>query len=443
MLPPWPPMATEATEPHSAGEQAGMPWMVCEACSFPLLSEAELIEEKFECWNKVTWAYELSVLGRESAWCYSATNAHDHRFDVVRVLPSALGRSIHCRGVPIPEFSWFPGFSWSMAHCRQCGRHLGWGFSPDEPQPGTGSATTKQGSRKRAAQAEPADLRMEVTVGEAVAADAGAIGAGADARLASAGADAVAVGAEAGVGAVGAGSGVVEEAQRLEHGEDTSPERDTSAEESQEEDEDEDEEELEDEALHLQELGASGPDPGQLSFFGLVLTKMREKDLSRAEVDGRFQALEEARHSQALRRASPRQVVHSLLRMVNRAYFSGQVDDALLAGFGDEIHDPSALAEGAVVAAAGEPTALGGGRPSSVAVVTAVAATDAATAPGVEVGDGTQASGAGSAQLAQDQPPAEQMGDVPDNTGRSCGCSGTSWPSRRTRSSGRSRRATR
>ncbi|CAK0788077.1 unnamed protein product [Prorocentrum cordatum] len=126
-------------------------WLACRQCALPLATAAELIEEKFASWQKVTWAYELGVLGRESTWCYSATNAHDHRFDVVRVLPSALGPSIRCSGEPTQEHSWFPGFSWSMAHCRLCDAHLGWSFSPDGAAPAQG-----QGPLGRTAPAAPA-----------------------------------------------------------------------------------------------------------------------------------------------------------------------------------------------------------------------------------------------------------------------------------------------
>lgn len=111
-------------------------WFVCGQCGFPLVSQDELIEQQFQCWKQVTWAYELSVLGRDAIWCYSATNAHDHRFDVVRVLPTVQDRSIRCIGEPTAEYSWFPGYSWSMAYCRQCDRHLGWGFSPDKEEEG-------------------------------------------------------------------------------------------------------------------------------------------------------------------------------------------------------------------------------------------------------------------------------------------------------------------
>ncbi len=29
-------------------------------------------------------------------------------------------------GEPTEDHTWFPGFSWSFAHCSQCNRHLGW-----------------------------------------------------------------------------------------------------------------------------------------------------------------------------------------------------------------------------------------------------------------------------------------------------------------------------
>ncbi|MGE5839219.1 MAG: cereblon family protein [Deltaproteobacteria bacterium] len=29
-------------------------------------------------------------------------------------------------GEPTEEHTWFPGYAWCMAFCRQCGQHLGW-----------------------------------------------------------------------------------------------------------------------------------------------------------------------------------------------------------------------------------------------------------------------------------------------------------------------------
>jgi hypothetical protein len=35
------------------------------------------------------------------------------------------------QGSPTPEHTWFPGFSWSFAHCSRCYRHLGWFYRAD------------------------------------------------------------------------------------------------------------------------------------------------------------------------------------------------------------------------------------------------------------------------------------------------------------------------
>ncbi|CAE7617013.1 ohgt [Symbiodinium natans] len=114
----------------AAGDKGQSSWLVCAACTYPLVRVEELIEEKFECRKDVSWSYELDVM-EQQIWCYSATNAHDHRFDVVRVLPTGLSRSLAVEGKPTAEFSWFPGFAWAMAHCCHCNRHLGWAFYPE------------------------------------------------------------------------------------------------------------------------------------------------------------------------------------------------------------------------------------------------------------------------------------------------------------------------
>jgi len=32
-------------------------------------------------------------------------------------------------GAPQDAHSWFPGFFWRIAHCQQCGEHMGWFFA--------------------------------------------------------------------------------------------------------------------------------------------------------------------------------------------------------------------------------------------------------------------------------------------------------------------------
>jgi len=131
-------------------------WLICENCGMPLVKQAEVIEEKFATWNMVVWPYELTVLDRES-WCYSATNPSNARFDIVRVLPTVVGRSIERRGVPTAEYSWFPGFGWCMAHCQLCRKHLGWTFSPNAD---AGTAEANPNLQEEVAQ-PPADDDVE------------------------------------------------------------------------------------------------------------------------------------------------------------------------------------------------------------------------------------------------------------------------------------------
>lgn len=35
-------------------------------------------------------------------------------------------------GKPVAEYSWFPGYSWSVMYCSKCMTHIGWAFSPTE-----------------------------------------------------------------------------------------------------------------------------------------------------------------------------------------------------------------------------------------------------------------------------------------------------------------------
>lgn len=36
--------------------------------------------------------------------------------------------------LPSSEFTWFPGFSWRVAHCGRCNEHLGWRFQDELSQ---------------------------------------------------------------------------------------------------------------------------------------------------------------------------------------------------------------------------------------------------------------------------------------------------------------------
>ena len=73
------------------------------------------------------------VAGEDAA--IEVGGAHRHRF----VNPAGLEYEIACfrqasclaDGEPTLEFTWFPGFEWSFASCRNCQEHLGWCFVSD------------------------------------------------------------------------------------------------------------------------------------------------------------------------------------------------------------------------------------------------------------------------------------------------------------------------
>lgn len=61
--------------------------------------------------------------------------AHEHRFENPAGFSYRIGCFRHapgcrCVGDATLEWTWFPGHAWSVALCRRCGAHLGWGYGP-------------------------------------------------------------------------------------------------------------------------------------------------------------------------------------------------------------------------------------------------------------------------------------------------------------------------
>jgi len=106
----------------------------CSNCLAVIAKKGDILSEPATAMKEATFQYSIDLLDVSTA-CYSATNEHDHRFDVSRFKPSSnnvtLSKDIS------DQYSWFPGYSWSIATCSECGQHLGWGFhpSPSEADP--------------------------------------------------------------------------------------------------------------------------------------------------------------------------------------------------------------------------------------------------------------------------------------------------------------------
>ncbi|MBN1411438.1 MAG: hypothetical protein JW969_11390 [Spirochaetales bacterium] len=70
--------------------------------------------------------YMITVTG-DSPF-HTFTNPHGFSFNII-----TFG---YCENVmevsePVGEYSWFPGYLWSILACRECHEHLGWRFSGD------------------------------------------------------------------------------------------------------------------------------------------------------------------------------------------------------------------------------------------------------------------------------------------------------------------------
>lgn len=57
---------------------------------------------------------------------HTFANPHGYIFEI-----GCFSNAPGCVSMSIPsnDFSWFAGYSWEIAECRQCSNHLGWFFS--------------------------------------------------------------------------------------------------------------------------------------------------------------------------------------------------------------------------------------------------------------------------------------------------------------------------
>ena len=88
-------------EETSAGDPLRL---LCAACRHPITTRGDRIE----------------VGGRHE---HHVVNQHGYAFHLgcFAAAPGAIGA-----GPATDEWTWFQGFTWQLAHCRGCARHLGW-----------------------------------------------------------------------------------------------------------------------------------------------------------------------------------------------------------------------------------------------------------------------------------------------------------------------------
>ena len=104
----------------------------CSSCSAPLSALASLVA--------------MSDEGAGGAYCNPAGLVHD-----VLTVGEGFPNAVALEGEPSAEFSWFPGFAWTVAVCVRCRQHLGWQFTPEvlvtsASEEATTATTTRTGS---------------------------------------------------------------------------------------------------------------------------------------------------------------------------------------------------------------------------------------------------------------------------------------------------------
>lgn len=50
-----------------------------------------------------------------------------------RILCFTDAPGVRDRGTPTDDFTWFPGYHWTIALCAACGEHLGWRYTGETP----------------------------------------------------------------------------------------------------------------------------------------------------------------------------------------------------------------------------------------------------------------------------------------------------------------------
>jgi hypothetical protein len=125
------PPADHAHGAGSAGEECVL-GMACASCGTPVVMASELLTEQTARLERRVYPYELDFLDVENAWCYSATNGSDDRYDVARFGGDARFR-FRVRGdsLPTEAISFFPPYRWAPAACPRCSTLLGWHFTKE------------------------------------------------------------------------------------------------------------------------------------------------------------------------------------------------------------------------------------------------------------------------------------------------------------------------
>lgn len=82
--------------------------------------------------------FAMSKDGLQSNYC----NPNGHVFETVTI---AKAKNFRLFGEASKQFSWFPGYAWTIMQCKSCNRHLGWQFTSKYLEPNCFYGMAKSG----------------------------------------------------------------------------------------------------------------------------------------------------------------------------------------------------------------------------------------------------------------------------------------------------------
>ncbi|XP_039859365.1 uncharacterized protein si:ch211-51h9.7 [Simochromis diagramma] len=118
-------VAAAAAEAQDRGASSTDTLILCRACGHELALGTDI--------RSVPSRLALSsrndtLLGGRRVNVQLFENPHGHRFEVITFRKADVTQ----HWPSDKRFSWFPGFSWTVATCPRCNTHLGWAFQPSD-----------------------------------------------------------------------------------------------------------------------------------------------------------------------------------------------------------------------------------------------------------------------------------------------------------------------
>uniref|UniRef100_A0A8C4QNY1 Protein cereblon n=1 Tax=Eptatretus burgeri TaxID=7764 RepID=A0A8C4QNY1_EPTBU len=77
------------------------------------------------CRSEITTQSDIFSLSRSGPMA-AYVNPHGYVHEALTVHKTT---NVNLSGRPSTQYSWFPGYAWTIARCRHCGYHVGWKFS--------------------------------------------------------------------------------------------------------------------------------------------------------------------------------------------------------------------------------------------------------------------------------------------------------------------------